>query len=760
MYLKSLEIAGFKSFAKKSNLEFTTPISAIVGPNGSGKSNIAEAFRFVLGEQSIKSLRGKKGEDLIFNGSTDTGRSNRASVKVVFDNARRFLNIDFDEVSIERVVHRDSVNEYFINGSQVRLKDIIELLAGAHIGSSGHHIISQGEADKILNANLRERRSMIEDALGLKIYQYKRQESERKLEKTEENIKSVESLRKEVAPHLKFLKKQVEKVEKTLQMKEELRVLYMEYFKREDDYVKKTREKNEGERAPLQEEIRVLESDLARAKKTLEDSAGKDKKSIEVIDLEEKIRNIRNKKDALMRDLGRIEGEISSEERIIKKQKEIAHSEEGKMVSFKDVESFANEVVKNTENAENISDIVQIKKLFQNIKEIVVSFISKNRTQVNDFVIKESEQHIVVLRSQKQDLEKQSIDFETEEKNLQLHYNSLRAEIEKEKDTNREAERQMFSLMNKQNEIISKISIIKSAEDSLRLQEEDFKRELGEAGVLIGRSVLDFTSHILAPVSIEMYGKEEPRSIQEDRRRAIEKIKIRIEESGGGSSEEIMNEYREVSERDTFLERELEDLAKSAVSLKTLISELDEKLTTEFKNGVEKINVQFQEFFSLMFGGGNAELVVVKEKKKKRVDTDTDLSSVLEMDETQIPEEDSAEEGLDISVSLPRKKIKGLVMLSGGERALTSIALLFAVSQVNPPPFIILDETDAALDEANSKKYGDMIENLSKYSQLILITHNRETMSRAGILYGVTMGSGGISKLLSIEFEEAVVVAK
>src|SRR4029077_20889138 len=110
----------------------------------------------------------------------------------------------------------------------------------------------------------------------------------------------------------------------------------------------------------------------------------------------------------------------------------------------------------------------------------------------------------------------------------------------------------------------------------------------------------------------------------------------------------------------------------------------------------------------------------------------------------------------DISVTLPRKKVKGLTMLSGGERALTSIALIFAVSQVNPPPFIILDETDAALDEANSKKYGDMIENLSKYSQLILITHNRETMSRAGIIYGITMGGDGLSRLLSIQFTEAV----
>ena len=136
MYLKSIEINGFKSFAKKSELTFNSKVSAIVGPNGSGKSNVAEAFRFVLGEQSIKSLRGKKGEDLIFNGAGDLPRGNRASVKVVFDNTSKFLPVDFETVTIERVVHRDSVNEYLINGSQVRLKDVIELLASAHTGSS------------------------------------------------------------------------------------------------------------------------------------------------------------------------------------------------------------------------------------------------------------------------------------------------------------------------------------------------------------------------------------------------------------------------------------------------------------------------------------------------------------------------------------------------------------------------------------------------------------------------------------------------
>ena len=173
MYLKSIEISGFKSFGKKVTLDFSNSISAIVGPNGSGKSNIAEAFRFVLGEQSIKSMRGKKGSDLIFNGTNAIPKQNRASVKIFFDNSDKKLAIDFDQVSIERIVNRDGTNEYLINGSVVRLKDIHELLAGANIGSSGHHIISQGEADKILNTSIKERKEMLEDALGLRIYQYK-----------------------------------------------------------------------------------------------------------------------------------------------------------------------------------------------------------------------------------------------------------------------------------------------------------------------------------------------------------------------------------------------------------------------------------------------------------------------------------------------------------------------------------------------------------------------------------------------------------
>jgi chromosome segregation protein len=763
MHLKQLEIAGFKSFAKKAHLEFSTPITAIVGPNGSGKSNVAEAFRFVLGEQSIKSLRGKRGEDMIFNGSGDLGRLNRASVKVIFDNSKRVLNIDFDEVIIERVVHRDSSNEYLINGSQVRLKDIVELLAGAHIGASGHHIISQGEADRVLTANLKDRREMIEDALGLKIYQYKKLESTRKLEKTDENIKSVESLRKEIAPHLKFLKKQVEKVEKVMEMKESLKALYREYFKREELYLKHERATVDHAKAGPKKELESLDKELTEAKRILSESR-KDEKSDHIIALEGKLKIARLERDTVTRDVGRIEGEILSVERIVKKEKERQASLEQKTLYFKDVESLIKRVDVEIDQAESKQDVADVKSILARIRDMVRKFITENKSvDVND-VISDSEAEISRLRNEKISLDKKLVEIDQSLSHLNVEYVKLKDAIDREKDVNRDAEKNVFRIMAKQNELHGILAALKGREEKLIIEEEAFKRELSEAHVIAGREALDFHVLTITDSSGKALTDEEivaeSRALQEDRRKQLEKTKIRIEDSGGGNTDEIMKEYREVEERDAFLMKELADLETSAVSLRQLIAELDERLTIEFKEGITKINTQFQEFFDRMFGGGTASLNVVKEKKRKKKEFDLSLMENESAFAEAMADEEEGEEGVEISVSLPRKKIKGLEMLSGGERALTSIALLFAISQVNPPPFIILDETDAALDEANSRKYGDMIENLSKYSQLILITHNRETMSRAGVLYGVTMGADGGSKLLSIAFEQAVAVAK
>ena len=216
----------------------------------------------------MKSMRGKRGEDMIWGGSPALPRMNRAVVKVVFDNSKKLLDIDFTEVAIERIVHRDGQNEYLLNGSQVRLKDVIRLLAGANIGGSGYQIISQGEADRILNASPKERREMVEDALGLKLYQHKKAESERKLEETAVNIEKTKSLRREIAPHLKFLGTQVEKIEKAREMKEELAHKLADYLTRENAWISSEHTRLSDELKEVEELIRGFEARLREARAT------------------------------------------------------------------------------------------------------------------------------------------------------------------------------------------------------------------------------------------------------------------------------------------------------------------------------------------------------------------------------------------------------------------------------------------------------------------------------------------------------------
>ena len=328
----------------------------------------------------------------------------------------------------------------------------------------------------------------------------------------------------------------------------------------------------------------------------------------------------------------------------------------------------------------------------------------------------------------------------------------------------------VFEISAQQSEIKSQLNSFQNLEDKINSADEDYKKELNEAYVLVGRESTQFhNSEIKGGDGYSINSSDitnEAREIQMERRKKIERVKIRVEDLGGGQGEEIMAEYEEARKRNEYLTGEIGDLEKTAESLTVLIQELKEKLDLEFKEGLSKINTQFKEFFILMFGGGKAELDLVKEAPaccNRETDLNIDdeiLIEEMENDSNFADRQGDIIEGIEVDVSLPNKKVKGLQMLSGGERSLTSIALLFAMSQVTPPPFIVLDETDAALDEANSKKYGDMIENLSTLSQLILITHNRETMSRANILYGVTMGTGGVSKLLSVQFDEAVAVAK
>ncbi len=749
MYLKELEINGFKSFAKKSDLIFTTSISGIVGPNGSGKSNVAEAFRFVLGEQSIKNMRGKKGEDLIFTGAA--GRSQRGAVKVVFDNSSKTLDIDYKEVSIQRIVSRDGSNEYLINGSKVRAKDIQELLSAANIGASGHHIISQGEADKILSINPKERKGVIEEALGLKAFTMRKNEAERKLARTDDNLKEVLVEQRSVAPRISYLKREVDKIEKARSMKEELRILYKLYFptkkRLQDELSVQTQhiEKLNQEVEQINAEVRALQEKLTSVTST----EGVEAKTQELVKVEKELQVLKGVKAEKEREIGKTDAriEIATEE---KKRYDLYLQQQEEHTSLESLSAAVHDMwVKWAQELMETETLSQERTkrwsaLLVPYAELPESEKEKDRIQAREITaVLDEEESVRIpefdeLKLGRLNTEREALHAEIEKLSAQeVALEQKRDELDDVRDSSetvgQKVQIEILTIEKKKSEILGILNGHKMKAQQVDAQVQAFNIEEAAARGFFGQETDSFFVATDTPGEPEMNVKDK-----------ITRLKVLLENGNLGSSGEITEEYNKLVEHKQFIDEQVQDLKATQDSLNELISELADQIEVKFREGLEKINSAFARFFQTLFSGGRAEIFVTEIPIKKQDEDD--------------PQE--YEIGVDLSVSLPNKKIRGMSMLSGGERSLTSIALLFAMSSVTPPPFIILDETDAALDEANSKRYGDMIELLSKESQLILITHNRETMSRAGILYGVTMGSDGASRLLSISLEQGEQFAK
>ncbi|MFA5841978.1 MAG: AAA family ATPase, partial [Candidatus Paceibacterota bacterium] len=575
--LKRLELSGFKSFAKKSALEFNAPVTAIVGPNGSGKSNVAESIRFVLGEQSIKSLRSKKGEDLIWNGSKSVSQMNRAAVSITFDNSKKVfklegdssgdLSLNFDEITISREVYRDGVNKYLINGSQVRLRDIIELLSSVNIGASGHHIISQGEADRVLNASAKDRRVMIEEALGLKIYHWKINESDRKLEKTNENLDKAESLRRELLPHIKFLKKQVEKIEKAEEMRIRLSDIYAEYLKKEETYINREKERAKGDKHSAETELSRIDSEIKAIKEALARKGEDSSRTDELRRLDSELRRLRSEQDELSRNLGRIEAKmefIAREERVLKTKQGEASA---RTVPFAEVEGLAKTIEAAFSEADNAPSMIP--GIIARIRRLFGEFLSKHRGGGDDIAAKIAaiREELSQAENEKREIEKSLASIVAREDECNRALNRVKEENDKNKDQNRDRERLYYELIAKRSDVAGRLNVILSRLELIEREEASFTEEIKEGNALIGQEILKYKRQMIDEAAF----RSEPRSEQEIKRKEIEKLKIRLEDMGGAGGSEMLKEYKDMEERDQFLTREIEDLKKSAESLTSLI---------------------------------------------------------------------------------------------------------------------------------------------------------------------------------------------
>lgn len=673
----------------------------------------------------MKSLRGKRGEDLIWNGSPQISRMGKASVALIFDNKDGKIPLEFEEVSVARKIFRDGLNEYYLNDSQVRLKDVVELMARIGLGETKHNIIGQGEVDRILMASPRERWEMLEEALGLRVYQLRKNEAERKLAATEQNMRQAEALLREIALHLKFLKAQAQKARTRGSVEEELRAIECAYLIKMHRELATRKAAVGKEAGPIREKQQAAKNEIERLMKEVVDAEKSFSAASAASDEEKEFIALETKRRGLERELGRLEGKLEVEREKASQPKlknvDMHHVQE-------EIKNFLREARSLMEEEDQIETVrahmlVLIEDMEELLREIERGTIIEKKDANEWVIVRELEKTIQSFEKEREKIAKE-IDaregvrmrerkvYQEIQQKIRAYDQALRAKQEEERDCAVFLERFRFE------------------EEQIRFEEETLDQERVVAG--LGKEHADGNASD---------GYEEISAVE--LKRKIERIRGKLEEIGGIDLS-VVKEFEETETRHTLLSKEVEDLRRAGVSLRELIRELDHHIKEDFRSGFSKIKEEFHNYFRIIFGGGAAKLQIASYQKT----TDSEEEIIGE-------EKKEAEEGIEISVDLPRKRIKGLAMLSGGERALTSIALLFAITAVNPPPFLVLDETDAALDEANSQRYAVILKELAKRTQLILVTHNRETMKCAGILYGVTMGDDGVSKLLSLKLEEA-----
>lgn len=932
MILKEVTLNGFKSFVNKTEIEFSSQINGIVGPNGCGKSNISDAIKWVLGEQSAKTLRAGEMSDVIFAGSKDHKKRNFAEVSLLFDNSDYALKIDFNEVLITRRVYRSGESEYYLNKNKTRLKDIRDLMLDVRLGKDNLSIISQGQVSEFINAKTEEKRVIFEQAAGIYKYKKRKDEALRKLKNTDENLLRISDLLSELELQIEPLQKQCEQTKKYLELKEQLEASEVHYIiqevsvntdklsdltnqltQRKDELVKAQAqvEELEAQQLNLKNEKRTIEAQLDNYQNRLmqvneslmnyereenkadyygseqlslfQDTkinlkAKKNKLVNETVKLKEAVGNkyqqlskVENQKSMLEHDLAKYQQEYflykskkevyqESQNNLFQGVKNVLKAQDklagivGLVQDLYQVEpklqlaletslesSLQNIVVDRADDAQaainylksinggranfmpldtikpsktsNLNeglgfayDLINYDSKYHDIFTFLLNktIICDDLTQARGIAKKTNNQYKLVTldgdlirpggvftggskRKQKQHtnelmLDKQINDYQVKintskealeklnvtyaklnnqlmEDNTELtkineNINHLQMQIEDldYKITNITSHdvvklSEKINLLKEEKEtLMSNITTHQQAKKELDYIVEDLENELRKVRTFIleqqpiinkleinktkievnNKSFLDLLAteyHHTYETALKIL--KEPKAVN---RKEIESIKRQIKELGNVNLLAI-EEYEKVSERYTFIKDEKEDLLTAREDIKSLVKDYDTIMIEKFKKTIEDVNQEFNIIFNKLFNGGQARLEY------------TQPDNLLET-------------GIEIIAQPPGKAIQNLNLFSGGEKALIALAVLFAIIKTRPIPLCILDEVEAALDQANVDRFASLLKEFNFQTQFIVITHRQGTMECCDKLYGVTMQEKGVSKIIGVELTD------
>ncbi len=926
MFLKSLDIFGFKSFADRTHIEFSDGITALLGPNGCGKSNVVDAVKWVLGEQGAKNMRAEKMEDIIFNGTESRKALNVAEVTLTICNEQGLLPLDVSEITIKRRLFRSGEGEYWINGTQAKLKDVRELFWDTGVGKAAYSVMEQGKIDQILSNRPEDRRYIFEEAAGITRFKARRAEAERKLERTEENMKQVDGILQEVKKSYDTLKVQAEKTEQYRSLKEkvfdferDLQLVRLKGFILDQHNKKESLTKSDEKRRTLSTELKEIQDALSEHMDTVntmqsevaalqqkiyglaiqkQEKVNQNKQLLErQTELKQKVAQLEGRKSALennienlteetdnkeadihelrrrvddvAKNIARFEadiqlatGHITDNDTLAKKiQDEILVLDDARRDLQKELEAITDDIVTQLDSrlkdagyssaerqkaedalmhvlaelkikaggrSDILKDFAQLKspsaadiknltdkavsaftevaELVDQVEEAVKVYTRTTPQFIDDFLspegiitkkraidarvdenrakVEEKRQRIDGLKSENADLVTKIDDYKATLQDLKLNQTRMGAQITAQEEAlrlvRRELAGQEAALRELESELYTEQKRYEETEDlvlenqgeidsierqGLKLTEEltelEESIENRNSDVAGKRKLIEQKNKEIASLSqqIELLNLElataetEVRNIKENFRESHGRDLMEFEErmyvintpaaqmredlasvrqqlkNIGNVNLMAVEEFAETKERYDFLSTQLEDLRKARDDLNRITEEIRAESTQQFLDTYNKIKKNFHNMFRRLFGGGRAELRLV------------DPQNVLES-------------GIDILAQPPGKKLENIALLSGGEKTMTAVSLLFATYMVRPSPFCLLDEIDAALDEQNVLRFVQTLREFGNISQYIVITHNKKTVAGAGTMLGVTMEESGISKVITIKLEE------
>ncbi|MBB6479128.1 chromosome segregation SMC family protein [Spirochaeta isovalerica] len=926
MFLKSVEIMGFKSFADRTRIEFSEGISALLGPNGCGKSNVVDSVKWVLGEQSTKNMRAEKMEDVIFNGTETRKALNVAEVTLTIANEEGILDLDVPEVSIKRRLFRNGESEYLVNNTPVKLKELRELFFDTGIGKSAYSIMEQGKIDQVLSNKPEERRYLFEEAAGITKFKVRGGEADRKLARTEENMVQVENILREVRRSYDTLKKQSEKTleyreckSRIFELEIDLQLLRLSSLNETRTHkTEKLREKkelytrlsgeiegingflqeNQGQVTHMESElvefqkklygmglekenhenqIRLFKEQISEVETSISSFKAKEKAINDKIgqigaNREKKVETLKDYNDRLeeiTRNISRLEETIAGCDNSIKKNEEEISGLDNESISLEsdrdklgeDLRVLTDDIVSQLDKGlretgfsrsrresleERVREIsatsrVQIagriqiindalrvgggkdlKKMlescvtllgdsrdsFAELEKVFKEYTDTNPDFLDEFLapegiitrkrdidnrisavlekVKLNRERIKNLQNENKALLQKIDDYKQSLEEQKVSVATIKTQVDAVNDSlkvlEREMEEQQAYLKDNTEELkkeIEKKAVLEGKiadleEDGRKLEEEkvktkkaledlekgindknkklqgeqvELKKKISRVNAIqeeISRFNIDLAqleteiqnlysnfrdkySRELDEYSARSEKIEEPVSAIKDK---LDSVKLRLR-SIGQVNLMAPEEFSEVKDRYDFLNGQLEDLKSARDNLIEVTREIKTESEKLFMQAYTAIRKEFHEMFRRLFGGGRAEL--------KLVDPDNILES-----------------GIEIYAQPPGKKLENISLLSGGEKSLTGVGLLFATYLIKPSPFCILDEIDAALDEANIQRFVNVLVEFGRTSQFIVITHNKKTVTGASTLLGVTMQESGVSKIISIRLEDEV----